>query len=70
VALYAGKAALLPPALTYVLSLIAGFVVGYGLNEIISRIPFFRWAILGIKKQRSAAEAPHVNQETTKDNNV
>ncbi len=70
VALYAGKTALLPPALTYVLSLIAGFVVGYGLNEIISRIPFFRWAILGIKKQRAAAEAPHTNLETPKDSNV
>ena len=69
-ALYAGKTVLLPPALTYVLSLIAGFAVGYGLNWIISRIPFFRWAILGIKKQRATAEAPHTNQETPKDSNV
>ena len=70
VALYFGKTALLPPVLTYVLSLIAGFAVGYGLNAIISRIPFFRWAILGIKKQRTAAEKPHTNQETAKDSNV
>jgi hypothetical protein len=30
---------------------VAGFVTGFGLYEIISRIPFFRWAVLGIKKE-------------------
>ena len=30
----------------------AGFVLGYGLYEIISRIPFYRWAVLGIKKEK------------------
>lgn len=51
VALFIAKPQLLPAPLCYVLSLIAGFVFGYGLNFIISRIPFFRWAVLGIKKQ-------------------
>ena len=51
VALFIAKPQLLPPPLCYILSLIAGFVFGYGLNFIISRIPFFRWAVLGIKKQ-------------------
>jgi hypothetical protein len=32
--------------------LIAGFAFGYGLYEIISRIPFYRWAVLGIKKEK------------------
>ena len=50
VGLYIGKAGLLPPALTYLLALIAGFAAGYLLYGIISRIPFFRWAVLGIKK--------------------
>ena len=36
----------------YIISLIAGFVVAYVLNAVISRIPFFRWAVLGIKKER------------------
>ena len=37
---------------TEAISLIAGFVVAYALNAVISRIPFFRWAVLGIKKER------------------
>ncbi|MCR5799165.1 MAG: acyltransferase [Lachnospiraceae bacterium] len=51
VALFIAKPQLLPAPLCYLLSLIAGFAFGYGLNFIISRIPFFRWAVLGIKKQ-------------------
>ena len=42
----------LPVPLVYILSLIAGFVFGFGLYEIISRIPIFRWMVLGIKKRR------------------
>ena len=52
VGLYIGKAGLLPPVLTYILALIAGFAGGFLLYEIISRIPFFRWAVLGIKKDK------------------
>ena len=43
---------LLPPALCYILSLIAGFAFGYGLYALISKIPFFRWAVLGIAKKK------------------
>ena len=52
VGLYIGKAGILPPVLTYLLALLAGFAAGYLLYEIISRIPFFRWAVLGIRKEK------------------
>ena len=51
VALLIAKPGLLPAPACYLLSLIAGFVFGFGLYEIISRIPFFRWAVLGIKRE-------------------
>ena len=51
-ALIFAKPGLLPAPLCYIISLIAGFVFGYGLYEIISRIPFYRWAVLGIKKEK------------------
>ncbi len=51
VALFIAKPGLLPAPACYILSLIAGFVFGYGLYAIISRIPFFRWAVLGIRKK-------------------
>ena len=53
VALIFAKNAILPAPLCYILSLVAGFVFGYGLYAIISRIPFFRWAVLGITKKKS-----------------
>lgn len=52
VALFLAKPGLVPAPASYLLSLIAGFAFGYGLYEIISRIPFFRWAVLGIKKEK------------------
>ena len=52
VALFVAKPGLLPPALCYILSLIAGFAFGYGLYALISKIPFFRWAVLGIAKKK------------------
>ncbi len=51
VALFLAKTGLLPAPVCYIFSLIAGFVFGYGLYAIISRIPFFRWAVLGIRKK-------------------
>lgn len=48
VALFLAKPGLIPPALAYLLSLIAGFAAGYLLSALISRLPFFRWAVLGI----------------------
>ena len=52
VALFIAKPGLLPAPVCYILSLVAGFVFGYGLYAVISRIPFFRWAVLGIKKEK------------------
>ena len=37
---------------TYLLSTIAAFAVAYALYEIISRIPVYRWMVLGIKKDK------------------
>lgn len=51
IALFIAKPKLLPAIACYILSLFAGFLFGYGLYAIVSRIPFFRWAVLGIKKQ-------------------
>lgn len=51
-ALIFAKPGLLPAPLCYIISLIAGFAFGYGLYEIFSRIPFYRWALLGIKKEK------------------
>ena len=51
VGVYMGMSRSYPPALVYVLSLIAGFATGFGMYEIISRIPGYRWAVLGIKKK-------------------
>lgn len=54
VALFLAKPGLIPAPVSYLLSLVAGFVFGYALYEVISRIPFFRWAVLGIKKKKNA----------------
>jgi peptidoglycan/LPS O-acetylase OafA/YrhL len=50
VALFVARRGILPAPAVYLLSLIAGFAGGYLLNEIISRIPGYRWAVLGIKE--------------------
>ncbi|MCR5098885.1 MAG: acyltransferase [Lachnospiraceae bacterium] len=52
VGLFLGRPGILPPAVIYLLSLVAGFVGGYVLYEIISRIPYYRWAVLGIKEEK------------------
>ena len=51
-ALLIAKPGLFPAPVCYLLSLAAGFGFGFGLYEMISRIPFFRWAVLGIKKEK------------------
>ena len=51
-ALIFAKPMLLPAPLCYIISLAAGFVFGYGLYELFSSIPFYRWALLGIKKEK------------------
>lgn len=52
-ALYVGKSRILPTPVTYLLTLACGFASGYLLYAVISRIPFFRWAVLGIKKEKN-----------------
>ena len=52
VALIFAKTGLLPAWACYLLSTVMGFVFGYGLYFIISKIPFFRWAVLGISKKK------------------
>ena len=52
VAFFLGTRGTVHPALIYVLSLVSGFVTSYVLYEIISRIPFFRWAVLGISGKK------------------
>ena len=54
VALLLGKSGKVHPAVVYACSLVAGFAAGYLLYEIISRIPGYRWAVLGIKKTQKA----------------
>jgi surface polysaccharide O-acyltransferase-like enzyme len=51
VGLFIGKAGLLPAPAVYLLSLLAGFGGGLILNAVISRLPFFRWAVLGISNK-------------------
>ncbi|MCR5590826.1 MAG: acyltransferase [Lachnospiraceae bacterium] len=55
IALYIAKPGLCHPAIVYIISLIAAFAFGYGLYAVISRIPFFRWAVLGIKGNKKKA---------------
>ncbi|MCR5794606.1 MAG: acyltransferase [Solobacterium sp.] len=51
-ALFIAKPGILPPAAVYPLSLAAGFLAGWLLYEVIRRIPFLRWAVLGITKEK------------------
>ena len=52
VGLFIAKPALMPSRAVYALSLLAGFGGALVLNEVISRLPFFKWAVLGIRKER------------------
>ena len=52
VGLFIGKPGLLPAPAVYALSLLAGFAGGYLLNELISRIPLYRWFVLGIQETK------------------
>ena len=54
VGLYIGRPYLLSAPAVYILSIIAGFGGAYLLYEIISRIPFWRWAVLGISKEKKS----------------
>ena len=52
VGLCIGKPGILPAPAVYLLSLVAGFAGAYLLNAVISRIPGYRWAVLGIKEEK------------------
>ncbi len=52
VAYFLGTRGTIHPVIVYVLSLVSAFVTSYVLFEIISRIPFFRWAVLGISGKK------------------
>ena len=54
VALYLAKPGLVPAWGCYLLSAIAGFGMSYILYFVISKIPFFRWAVLGISKKKES----------------
>ena len=41
----------MPALIVYILVAISGFVGAFLLNELVSRIPFLRWCVLGIKKK-------------------
>ena len=43
----------LPPVLVYMIVLLCGFLGGFILTETVSRIPFIRWAVMGIKKAKN-----------------
>ena len=51
-ALYVAKKRIMPAIPAYLLTLICGFLAGYLLYAVIARIPFFRWAVLGIGKEK------------------
>ena len=62
VALFIAKPGLLPATAVYAVSLAAGFVFGYGLYTVISRIPYYRWAVLGIKEVPDGKEGPEADE--------
>jgi peptidoglycan/LPS O-acetylase OafA/YrhL len=57
VGLYLAKPGLIPPLAAYLLSTVAGFGGSYLLYEIISRIPVYRWMVLGISKKKKKTES-------------
>ncbi|MBP5261505.1 MAG: acyltransferase [Clostridiales bacterium] len=60
VALFLARPGIVPPVAAYLLSAVAGFGGAYILKAIISRIPFWRWAVLGISKKTVKKETKEV----------
>lgn len=63
VGLFLARPGLLPAGAIYPLSLIAGFATGYLLYAIISRVPYYRWAVLGLPA-KNAKEKQHVSGQS------
>lgn len=53
----------LPSPAIYLIVLLAGFAGGLLINEIISRIPFIRWAVLGIGKEKENVQRQSFKSE-------
>ena len=51
-AYYVGQKGLLSAPLVYALTLLSGLTGGYALNAIISRLPFLKWTVLGIRQEK------------------
>lgn len=51
VGLFLARPGIVSAPVAYLLSLVAGFGFGYGLNAVIARLPFFRWAVLGLSER-------------------
>ncbi len=60
-AYYISRYTSLPAVLVYILVFICAYTGGFLLNEIFSKIPFFRWALLGIKKEKKPESKPNNN---------
>ena len=52
VAYYIGRHHILNAFVVYILTLAGGFAAGYILGFVIERIPFFKWAVLGISREK------------------
>ena len=52
-AVFVASRGILPAWAVYVLSLLCGLACGYGLYAVISRIPGYRWAVLGIRGRKA-----------------
>ncbi|MBP5529862.1 MAG: acyltransferase [Lachnospiraceae bacterium] len=57
VALLVAKKGILPGAVIYLLSLLAGFATGFGLYALISLIPGYRVLVLGYKKKKAEKDS-------------
>ena len=55
-ALFIAKPGYLPAWACYLTSAVMGFALAYLLNFIIPKIPFFRWAVMGISKKKKESK--------------
>ena len=53
VGVFLAKRGILPPVLIYILSTVAAFASGFGVYALISKIPYYRWTVLGISEKKA-----------------